>query len=102
VGGAFSAHGMHTVHLVIRGRVQGVGFRVFAAREARRLQLSGVVRNLVDGAVEVEAEGDRPSLERLVETLRVGPHAARVASVDERWSEGPARHSGFEIGNERP
>ena len=102
VGGAFFAHGMHTVHLVIRGRVQGVGFRFFAVREARRLHLSGVVRNLADGAVEVEAEGDRPSLERLLKALRVGPHAARVASVDERWSEGPARHRGFEIGNERP
>jgi acylphosphatase len=93
---------MHFVHLVIRGRVQGVGFRYFAVREARRLGVSGVVRNRADGAVEVEAEGDRPSLERLVEALRVGPQAARVASVDEHWSEGSARHHGFEIGNERP
>ena len=93
---------MHLVHVVIRGRVQGVGFRYFAAREARRLEVSGVVRNLVDGAVEVEAEGDRATLERLVEALRAGPRAARVTSVDVRWSEGTARHRGFEIGNERP
>jgi len=93
---------MHLVHVVIRGRVQGVGFRYFAAREARRLEVSGVVRNLVDGAVEVEAEGDRASLERLVEALRAGPRAARVVSVDVGWSEGTARHRGFEIGNERP
>jgi acylphosphatase len=93
---------MHLVHVVIRGRVQGVGFRYFAAREARRLEVSGVVRNLVDGAVEVEAEGERASLERLVEALRAGPRAARVVSVDVGWNEGAARHRGFEIGNERP
>ena len=92
---------MHLVHLVIRGRVQGVGFRYFAAREARRLELRGVVRNLADGGVEVEAEGDRPSLERLVDALRSGPRAAHVTSVDERWSEGAGRHRGFEIGHER-
>ena len=102
VAGAFFAFGMHLVHLLIRGRVQGVGFRYFAAREARRLELSGVVRNRMDGAVEVEAEGDRESLERLVEAMRVGPRAAQITSVDERWSEGSARHRGFEIGNERP
>ena len=93
---------MHLVHLVIRGRVQGVGFRYFAVREARRLEVNGVVRNRMDGGVEVEAEGDRQSLERLVEALRMGPGAARVTSVDEQWSEGAARHRGFEIGNERP
>jgi len=93
---------MHLVHVVIRGRVQGVGFRYFAAREARRLEVSGVVRNLADGAVEVEAEGERATLERLLEALHTGPRAARVASVDVHWSEGTARHRGFEIGNERP
>jgi acylphosphatase len=87
---------------VIQGRVQGVGFRYFALKEARRLQLNGRVWNRGDGGVEVEAEGDRTSLERLVESLRVGPGAARVTSVDETWIEGPARHRGFEIGNGRP
>ena len=89
---------MHLVHLVIRGRVQGVGFRWFAQREARALGLTGVVRNLADGAVEVEAEGDRARLERLVEALREGPRSARVTSVEVRWSEGSARHRAFEIG----
>jgi acylphosphatase len=89
---------MHAVHLVIRGRVQGVGFRSFALREAQRLGVSGRVRNLADGAVEVEAEGERASLEQLVQALRSGPRSARVASVDELWSEGVARHRGFEIG----
>ena len=95
-------HGtMHSVHLVIRGRVQGVGFRYFALREARTLGVHGVVRNLADGAVEVEAEGERVNLERLVEMLRRGPRAAQITGVEVRWSEGPARHHGFEIGHER-
>ena len=92
---------MHSVHLLIRGRVQGVGFRYFALREARALGVHGVVRNLADGAVEVEAEGERESLERLVEVLRRGPRAAQITEVVPRWSEGPARHQGFEIGHER-
>jgi len=93
---------MNHVHLVIRGRVQGVGFRYFAVREALELGLHGRVRNLADGGVEVEAEGDRPSLVLLVAALRSGPRAARVTDVDERWSEGPSRHQGFEIGTEGP
>ena len=93
---------MHFVHLVIRGHVQGVGFRWFARREAQRLQVSGMVRNRADGAVEVEAEGDRRSLELLVESLRNGPRSACVTAVDVSWSEGSARHRGFEIGHEGP
>jgi len=93
---------MNHVHLVIRGRVQGVGFRYFALREAQRLGVSGRVRNRGDGAVEVEAEGERETLERLVQALRVGPLGAAVAGAEEEWSEGPARHRGFEIGIERP
>ena len=92
---------MHSVHLLIRGRVQGVGFRYFAVREARALGVHEVTRNLLNGAVEVDAEGDRESLERLVESLRLGPYGARVTSVDEQWSEGPARYRGFEVGQER-
>ena len=97
-----AAGDIHLVHLVIRGRVQGVGFRHFAAREASRLEVRGVVRNLADGAVEVEAEGDRASLERLVEALRTGPRAARVTDVAVDWSDGSAHHHGFEIGSDRP
>jgi acylphosphatase len=91
---------MHRVHLVILGRVQGVGFRWYAVREAERLGLAGTVANRADGGVEVEAEGDRAKLERLVEALRIGPRASRITSVDEAWSEGPGRFEGFHIGFE--
>ncbi len=88
---------MHCVHLVIQGRVQGVGFRYFVARCAETLGVAGWVRNRSDGAVELEAEGPRPTLERLVEAARRGPTGARVAALDEEWSERPPRHRGFQV-----
>lgn len=93
---------MPHVHLVIRGRVQGVGFRFFVAREARCLGLTGTVCNRRDAAVEVEAEGDRAALARLVTAVWRGPSAAHVTGVAESWSEGPPRHVGFHIASERP
>jgi acylphosphatase len=70
----------------IFGDVQGVGFRFFAERQARRLGLDGYVRNRYDGAVEVEAEGPSPALEEFLTELRHGPRAARVEDVRVRWS----------------
>ena len=86
---------MNRVHLVIHGRVQGVGFRYFVSGEARALGLRGTVRNRPDGTVEVEAEGGPEALARLVEAVRRGPPAARVERVEEYFSEGPPRHRGF-------
>ena len=86
---------MLRLQVVVRGRVQGVGFRYFVSHTARELGLSGTVRNRPDGTVEVEAEGDRERLAGLLEALRRGPPAARVERLDEQWSEGPSRHRGF-------
>jgi len=69
----------------ITGDVQGVGFRFFAERHARQLGLEGYVRNRYDGAVEVEAEGSAPALERLLNELRQGPRLARVQDVRVTW-----------------
>lgn len=88
---------MHRLHVVIRGRVQGVGFRYFVMRAARALDLTGWTRNRDDGTVEVEAEGARPSLDRLVERLRQGPPGAAVTSVETAWSEGEARFRRFDV-----
>ncbi|HEX9100192.1 MAG TPA: acylphosphatase [Candidatus Dormibacteraeota bacterium] len=74
------------LHGVIRGDVQGVGFRYFLAREARTVGLHGWVRNRDDGSVEFVAEGSRPDLERLLEAARHGPGHAHVAGVDAEWS----------------
>jgi acylphosphatase len=88
---------MHRLHAVVRGRVQGVGFRYFVARQARSLGLLGWVRNMADGAVEVEAEGPRALLDALLEELRHGPPGARVSGVHPTWSEGEATYRRFEV-----
>ena len=68
---------------LIRGRVQGVGFRAWTQRRARELALHGWVRNVADGSVEVCAQGDERAVERLLELLRRGPPLARVREVRE-------------------
>ncbi len=67
----------------MHGRVQGVGFRWWTARQARSLALAGTVRNLVDGSVEVHVSGDSEAIEDLHQRLRRGPRSARVTSVTE-------------------
>jgi len=67
---------------IVRGRVQGVGFRWFVEREAKTLGISGWVRNRADGTVEILAMGAREQLSRLHSQLRQGPRAARVDEVE--------------------
>jgi len=71
------------LRFVVRGRVQGVGFRWFVEREAHVLGVSGWVRNNADGSVEVLAQGTRDQLLGLRSRLRQGPRAARVDDVEE-------------------
>ena len=66
----------------VSGRVQGVGYRAFAARMARTLRLRGGALNLDDGRVEVVASGAIHALDRLESALREGPHLARVSSME--------------------
>ncbi len=73
------------LHLRITGRVQGVGFRFSALDEARRLSLTGWVRNTDDGDVELVAEGARDRLRRLCTWAHAGPPGALVTDVAERW-----------------
>jgi acylphosphatase len=70
---------------VVRGRVQGVGFRYFVMREARRLGLDGWISNEADGSVRVVADGPRATLEVLLEALREGPPASIVERVMDDW-----------------
>jgi acylphosphatase len=69
-------------HAFISGRVQGVGFRYTALREAERLGVTGYVRNLDDGDVEILAEGDPPDLDRFLSWLNTGPSGAWIERVD--------------------
>ena len=68
-------------HCWVSGRVQGVGFRYYACRRARDLGLSGWVRNLTGGRVEIEAQGDEDRLEQFLADMRLGPGAALVRDV---------------------
>ena len=77
---------MERLHAVIRGNVQGVGFRYFIQRKARQLNLRGWVRNNDDGTVELVAEGSRPELEQLMMAAEEGPRLARVQRVEAQWS----------------
>lgn len=83
---------------VVRGRVQGVGFRASTEETARALGLVGWVRNMPDGAVEVDAEGPEEALRELERFLRRGPRMAHVTGADFFWNEGGGGgRAGFEI-----
>jgi len=88
---------MPSVRVIVRGLVQGVGFRWYVQRRAAALGVRGWVANRHDGAVEVEAEGSRSELEALVAALWQGPSRAHVQEVVEAWGEGSGRHEGFVI-----
>ena len=77
--------------------MQGVLFRSFAERHARRLGLVGYARNLFDGRVEVVAEGERSALEELLKQLHHGPPGAHVEGVEVRWGEAEERFKDFRI-----
>jgi acylphosphatase len=87
-----------SLRATVYGRVQGVFFRAFTSRCARELVLTGYVRNLPDGkAVEVQAEGERNKLERLIDYLKDGPPGARVEKVETNWSEYTGNYTSFSI-----
>ena len=88
---------MERVHLFVTGRVQGVWYRASTHREAGELGLSGWVRNLRDGRVEIVAEGARESLDTLVRWSRHGPPSAQVEDVRVRWGEASGELQGFEV-----
>jgi acylphosphatase len=73
------------VHMHVRGRVQGVYFRASTQREAKRLGLTGWVKNRPDGEVEICAEGEEEGLKELIAWAQKGPSAARVERVEVRW-----------------
>lgn len=75
------------LHFLVKGRVQGVGFRWFVQREASELELRGWVRNTEDGDVEVVAAGDVADLAELRASLRNGPRGSRVDNLIEHYLE---------------
>ena len=88
---------MQAKRYIVRGRVQGVGFRWFVDHEARQLGLAGWVRNNIDGTVEVLAMGNHQQLATLLSRLQRGPRAARVDDVQELATEPIAGLTTFRI-----
>ena len=85
------------LHVFIEGMVQGVGFRYATQREAQLRGLNGWVRNLPDGRVEAEFEGERELLDAMLEWCRSGPRFARVTRVDAQWDTGEPLYSSFQL-----
>ncbi len=87
-----------SLHAIVHGRVQGVYFRAFTAKHATELGLTGYVCNLPGGeAVEVQAEGERDGLEKLVGYLHAGPPGAKVEKVETNWADYLASYPDFSI-----
>jgi acylphosphatase len=85
------------LHLIISGRVQGVGFRFAAYDQAEDLALAGWVRNLPNGDVEIVAEGSRKNLQVLAAWAHLGPASAHVTNVREEWSDFTGEFTEFRI-----
>ena len=83
--------------IVVRGLVQGVGFRYFVLDCATRLNLRGYVRNDADGSVCIGVDGDRSTIEELVGVVKIGPGHAHVSDVEVRWRAFKLHTAGFEI-----
>jgi acylphosphatase len=81
----------------VHGRVQGVFFRAYVSRRAEELGLSGYVRNVPDGTVEVVAEGEKDRLDRLTSYLKEGPPGAFVNRVDTTRDDYSGEYSGFSV-----
>lgn len=84
-------------HIYVSGKVQGVGYRDFTQRRAADLQLKGYARNLADGRVEIEVEGERAMVEELIQLLWKGPPRSKVTSVDVSWGPPSSRFHAFSI-----
>ncbi len=89
---------MKTYHYLISGRVQGVCFRHYTVLEAEKCSVSGTVRNLANGDVEVLAQGDEAAIAIFEQFLHMGPRGARVDNVEKEVVDDPMKYRGFDIG----
>ncbi|MCQ8181495.1 acylphosphatase [Methylomonas sp. SURF-1] len=85
------------LHIIVKGRVQGVYFRAYTQKQAVKLNLSGFVRNLADGTVEIVASGHPEDLQKLVAWCRKGPVLAKVSEVSVTAHDTDEHFAGFEI-----
>ncbi|NOZ61230.1 MAG: acylphosphatase [Calditrichaeota bacterium] len=86
-----------SAHIIVKGLVQGVGFRWFVEREANKLNLKGFVRNLPNGDVETEVEGEKGFVDEFVQQLKIGNPMSRVNDVIVTPGEFTGKYSDFQI-----
>ncbi len=84
-------------HIIVSGMVQGVGYRYFVVRTARNLDLTGWVKNLPTGEVEIETEGPKGNIQSLIDELPVGNPHATVRNVEVNWSKPTGKYSDFDV-----
>lgn len=89
--------GTERLHVIVEGRVQGVGYRSFVLASAINLDLTGWVRNRWSGDVEVLAEGPRSTLETFLELLKKGPNLAHVENLTFEWEEASGSFEQFTV-----
>jgi acylphosphatase len=82
-------------HAIVHGAVQGVCFRIFTVKRAASNGITGTVRNLSDGTVEIFAEGPRDNLEKLIQIVKIGPERAVVDKLDLVWGVYTGKFTGF-------
>ncbi len=85
------------IHVLVRGIVQGVGYRYFTIKHAGSLGVDGWVRNTHDGKVEAVAEGEEDILHQLLSAMREGPWSGRVDSLDVDWDDFRGEFRGFGV-----
>jgi acylphosphatase len=88
---------MKTLHIIVKGRVQGVGYRHFALVQAKQQGLTGTVKNLSNGHVEIYANGKEKVLNNYLNTISEGPVSADVSDVDSDWQEPTNTYDDFKI-----
>lgn len=85
------------LHLIVKGRVQGVFYRQFVVNQASRLSLTGWVRNLADGNVEITAEGEKRKLDQMILKCHEGPSGAQVEDLHPEWLAAKGDLSSFTV-----
>lgn len=84
-------------HIIVSGMVQGVGYRYFVCKNARKMELTGRVKNLMSGEVEIEAEGPKGLVETFIQELWTGNAWATVRNVEVNWEPYQGKYDGFDI-----
>jgi acylphosphatase len=84
-------------HIVVSGMVQGVGYRYFVTKLARRMELTGWVKNCFSGEVEIEVEGPRGLIESMIKDLKTGNAWAVVRNIDVTFEKYQGKYTGFDI-----